>query len=368
MPGFPKTLPAGTTIQFHEYLDEQWLDVEALENDCDRAKKARKTKSIELSPSGNWSEWERGSVRQTMRPHIWYYALSDCNGTLRNSTHRIKWEMQFEQEGGSEFSVEMRWMLPANIIFLAGFTLFFRVFFQGARQFARSAGSTHPVIWTLCGTMAVQYLAQVLHTVHLWRYRSNGSGIKAFEVISEVLFMFSQVSQASLLIIIALGYTLLQSKLGELDLVIPASFLAALVHMLLVGFGKLQDDESYKYHENEGVPGWILLVMRLLLLIWFLWAVQSTGNAAKNNVQLRAFLTQFRAVGSLYFLAYPAIFMVTKCFAPYIQHGVMAIGLMCMQLGSNVWLAALFLTRGRYFRVSTLSMSELPCGRIVKEE
>merc|ERR1740138_808520 len=60
---------------------------------------------------------------------------------------------------------------------------------------------------------------------------------------------------------------------------------------------------------------------------------------------------------------------MTKCFAPYLQHFVMTIGLMVMQLGSNVWLASLFLTRGRYFRVSTLSISELPGGcRVVKDE
>merc|ERR1712087_489555 len=124
-----------------------------------------------------------------------------------------------------------------------------------------------------------------------------------------------------------------------------------------------------KYHENEGVIGYILLSIRLMLYIWFLWAVSSSAKA--GGMKLRSFLSMFRMAGSIYFLTYPAIFMITKLFAPYMQHAVMSVGLMCMQLGSNVWLASLFLTRGDYFKVSTLSDSELPGGTkvgLIKEE
>merc|ERR550539_1708233 len=139
--------------------------------------------------------------------------------------------------------------------------------------------------------MLVHYLAQVLHTFHLWRYRYDGAGLKALEVLSEILFMLSQVTQTSLLILIALGYTLLQSKIGELDLMIPCCFMVGVIHIMLVGFGKIKDDASYKFHPNEGVIGWILLVVRLLLYAWFLWAVQS--SAAEGGMKLQAFLGRF---------------------------------------------------------------------------
>merc|ERR1712190_578530 len=100
--------------------------------------------------------------------------------------------------------------------------------------------------------------------------------------------MLAQVVQTSLLILIALGYTLLQSRIGDLDLMIPMCFMIGVIHMMLVGFGKIKDDASYKYHENEGVIGWILLCMRLLLYLWFLWAVQS--SAAEGGQRLQSFL------------------------------------------------------------------------------
>merc|ERR1712046_151376 len=94
--------------------------------------------------------------------------------------------------------------------------------------------------------MIVQYVAQVFHVLHLWRYRYDGSGIKPLEVLSEILLMLSQVIQTSLLILIALGYTLLQSRMGELDLMIPLCFMVGVIHLMLAGFGKITDDASYK--------------------------------------------------------------------------------------------------------------------------
>merc|ERR1712045_634612 len=109
--------------------------------------------------------------------------------------------------------------------------------------------------------------------------------------MSEIFSMLSQITMTSLLILIGLGYTLLQSRIGELDLMIPLCFMVGVIHIMLVGFGKIKDDASYKYHENEGVVGWILVVMRLLLYAWFLWAVQP--SASEGGMQLRRFLAQF---------------------------------------------------------------------------
>merc|ERR1712045_1554 len=141
--------------------------------------------------------------------------------------------------------------------------------------------------------------------------------------MSEIFSMLSQITMTSLLILIGLGYTLLQSRIGELDLMIPLCFMVGVIHIMLVGFGKIKDDASYKFHENEGVVGWLLLVMRLLLWVWFLWAVNSSMEVGGRPMQ--QFLGKYRLGGSIYFLSYPMIFMVTKCFSPYQQFPVMAV-------------------------------------------
>mmetsp|Transcript_9900 Transcript_9900/g.22170 ORF Transcript_9900/g.22170 Transcript_9900/m.22170 type:complete len:452 (+) Transcript_9900:48-1403(+) len=357
-----------TSIELEVYLDEDWDHAEQKEP-CNATNLTRHKRVLTVDSSGEWSPWVNGSLKQTVRPHIWYFALSDCKFTLQNYTHRLKYEFHAIQESGSEFSVEMRAMLGTNLLNLLLFTGFFYLFVKRCMAFAKSAGYVHPVIWTLAGGMSTQYIAQVFHTLHLVVYNSNGSGIRALEVLSEILFMLSQVIQTSLLILIGLGYTLIQSKIGELDLMIPMCFMIAVIHIMLVGVGKVKDDASYKYHENEGVVGWLLLVLRLLLFGWFLYAVRSTSN--EGGMRIEMFMKKFGAAGTIYFLTYPAIFIVGRQFAPYLQHGIMSVSLMIMQMASNIWLSTLFLTRGEYFKVSSLSASDLPGGiklGMMKEE
>jgi len=213
--------------------------------------------------------------------------------------------------------------------------------------------------------VALQWLAQALHARHLWSYQEDGVGEPAWDTLSEMLFMLSQVITSTLLIAIAHGYMLLRSKVDDLtgghkNKAIIVILAAAMLHMALVVIGKMYDNASHKHHENEGAVGWLLLVVRVLLYAFFsrgVVALQQSGG-----IRLQCFLQRFRFVGSVYFLAYPAIFITVKVFAPYLRHPIMQIALLSMQTTAALWMAELFLTRGTFYEVSTLSCSLLPGG------
>lgn len=247
-----------------------------------------------------------------------------------------------------------------NGIVLLCLIAFVVLFGARCRSLALSAGGLHQVIWILVISIALQLIAHTLHTVHLWRYQSDGTGIKTLDVLSEVLFMLSQVVQTTLLIAIAMGYTLLPGRDGRMVIVKWIALLALVIHAVLVSFGKLQDESACKYHENEGAVGWVLLSVRLLLFSWFVFATQASQE--QGGLRLHDFFHRFRLAGSMYFVAYPALFVVVQAFAPYLQHPIMQIGLLAMQTTSNIWLAELFLSKGMYFKVSALSTSLLPGG------
>merc|ERR1711997_937658 len=82
----------------------------------------------------------------------------------------------------------------------------------------------------------------------------------------------------------------------------------------------------------------------------------------EGGFKLCAFLQRFQFAGTLYFLSYPAIFILVQVFAPYLRHPIMHVGLLTMQTASAFWLANLFLFRGTYFEVSSLGSSLLPGG------
>lgn len=357
----PKRLKKKASIEINVFLDEQWPKVETMDDMCTRSVHARNTQKLEIPPGGEWSTWRGAPLSQSIRPHIWYFALNDCNESLDLHIHAYTLSIEFHawQANKSEFGTELRGMLQINIVYLVALNAYTFLMWRQTRKFSEP-GSVHPVIWSQATVLIIQNIGQLLYTFHLWRYRFNGQGIKFFEVVAEILIMSGQIVQSSLLLLIGLGYTLLQSRLGQLDIAIPVCVTIGAVHILLVGIGKTRDDASYKYHENEGIVGWLLTIMRLLLYAWFVCAVRCT--AAEGGRRIQSFCNQFLIAGTIYFLAFPTVFIITQQFAPYWQHCVMSVGMMVMQMSANFWLGNLFLRRSLYYNVSTLSDSFLPGG------
>lgn len=356
----PRTLAQNTSVELNLFLDEDWPEVEALDQ-CARTDKARGTHSLNVLAQGGWGDWVNGTLHQAVRPHIWYFAMQDCTHNLQNFTHRFRFEFRALQPDGTHNSVELQWMFVINLAAFLVFNGFFYRFRVQCKAFARSADSLHPVIWCLLVSMIFQYAAQGFMTLDLYFYFGNGMGSKPLNVIGEIFFMLAQVIQSTLLIVIAMGYTLLQSEIGDLDLMIPVAFMMAILHIMVVGFGKIQDEASYKYHEFEGIVGIVICVFRLLLYLWFMWACHSTAD--EGGMRLKGFLRQFKLVGTVYFTAFPLMFFFVRFLAPYLQHKAMTVGLLAMQMCANYWMTQLFLTRGDYFKVSTLSSTFLPGNR-----
>eukprot|EP00971_Amphidinium_carterae_P067755 1341687-Amphidinium_carterae.1 len=122
--------------------------------------------------------------------------------------------------------------------------------------------------------------------------------------------MLSQVLQTTLLIGIASGYTLVPQMTCSLDLLKWTVALVCLLHVMLVGGGKLQGEDANKHHEYEGGVGTILLVLRLALFAWFISSLRRCQ--AIGGIRLEAFLQRFACAGSVYFLSYPCLCLVTQ--------------------------------------------------------
>ena len=351
------------------FLDIEWDKVESEPNVCERHKHRRASGTVNLPQNGEWSDWINGTLSQSARPYVWYVAANDCKNTLGAPT-RIKFEYIARQENGDEFSIEMigsYWIALLELVF---FSVLSWSVYQDCKRYIKTSESLHPVMITVVSMVTLHFAAVLCQFLHFRTYSYDGQGLKALDVIAEILNVLSQVIGTSLLILIALGYTLLHSKLGNLDVVIPVVFIIGVLHVLLVGFGKIKDDASYKFYENEGVVGWVLLVLRGLLLAWFIWAVKETRKES-TGIKMVQFLHTFLIAGIIYFLSYPLVFIVTALFVPYMRYKVMHIGSFLMRFGSYIWMARLFLKRGEYYEVSTLKSSFLPGGVIpgmTKEE
>lgn len=356
------------TLTLEMYAEEDWLNASSAKDVCKKKESARRMHNVTLNKDGSWGEWVNGTIFERDDPRLWHFALSDCSYALGNP-QRLRVEFRALQGDRSEFSVEQQGLVAVEVVALLLSTAFGVSFGRNMIGSGKSAGYVHPVIWTMFSALIIQYISQLFHTLHMVFYSSNGAGLRPLEVMGEIFFMLSQVIQIALIILIGLGYTILQSNIGDLILTTPMYFMIAVIHMMVVGIGKLKDPSTFGYHENEGVVGWLVCVLRLMMYVWFIWAVESTKN--EGGMKLVPFLRQFRTVGSIYFLTFPTLFFGCKWIDTSSQYAVIFVGMLSMQMLLNAYLAYLFFGKGEYFKVSSLNTSDLPGGvrvGIMKEE
>ena len=65
-----------TRLSVSIFLDEEWEthQIDKMYPVCDRIAHARSTRHVNLKAgtmSSEWSDWERGGLKQVVRPHIW---------------------------------------------------------------------------------------------------------------------------------------------------------------------------------------------------------------------------------------------------------------------------------------------------------
>jgi len=355
-----KVEETGHTIDaaFQVFLDEDWEDVASMAPCSEAAETLAKSRRSVKAAHG-WGPWIRGSVRQNVRPHIWYFALSGC-GWQANSTFTVDYELRLRQADGSELSFELRHMPLVTLLSVVCLSVFLAVFARRCRDVRQSAGRVHSVILALGASVVLQWSAQVLHLVHLQLCERDGMGRTGVETLAESLFMLSQVASSTLLLLIAKGYTLVSGS-RALGAVKPVAAVVALLQVALVGHCKMEGDLHNKHHQGESAAAVAILSTRVLLFAWFTVSLKALRQQS-SGIKLRSFLQRFQRTGALYFLSYPGLFLVARLFAPYLRHPVMHFGLVAAQTVSALWLSDLFFARGLYFEVSTLGGSLLPGG------
>jgi hypothetical protein len=348
-------------VELDLVLDEDWPQFVALEP-CSPAARVLSRKHLELTAEHSMGAQRKAVLSHRVRPHIWYFGLSRC-AAEGDATVGVDYVLHLQQDGGSELSLELRHMFCATVLAVLCLSGFLVHFSLQCRRFQRGcgAGKLHPVIRVLAGAVLLQWAAQVLLLLHLLFYRQTGVGASGLAACADVLFMLSQVLSSALLLVIARGYTLLGSRHEELTSARPTLAAMALLHVALVSCDKLLGDRFDKHHDNAGAVGWGILAVRMLLWAWFIFGIRGLRRQS-DSPRLHDFLRRFQLAGSLYFLAYPAIYLTTKAFAEYLQHPVMHVGLVAMQAGASLWLSRMFLLRGHFQEISALGAPLLPAG------
>jgi hypothetical protein len=89
-----------------------------------------------------------------------------------------------------------------------------------------------------------------------------------------------------------------------------------LFQIIIIGLGRLADNEENFMHRYDNFVGWILVVFNIGLYVYFMFGIYYTKEEIKNK-KMDKFLGMLRVFGTIYFFAFPFLMVVSVFVLPY---------------------------------------------------
>ena len=366
-PNIKGSLPDKFNLMLYIYLDEEWDKVRQLENCQEKAALARLSKPIEIPIDGSWSQEISGELTQSLRTHVWFFVIADCDRQIPSHLQatRIQWELEVFNSDGSHFSQEEHGMISPLLIVM---TVIIGFFISNSIKFIKFYKTEETIDYpTLIITIALclEFLSLVCEVLHLWIYSNDGKGSFFFNFSNQALSITSQFLITCLLLLMAYGWSINFLEFEDMDIFIPLGILLGIVHILIVGVGRITDDEYYRYHDYENWAGIFVMIMRILLFVFWVYLFKGTYATAKETE--KTFFNQLGVLSTLYFLAVPVmVLFATMVVAPYWRHRVVTIGTLLLQTVTLVIFTLLFTTKqNKYYQISMKGKTILPSNKLM---
>jgi len=342
-------------LDFVIYIDEKWFNMVGIKDCSQRVNESKRKAQIQVPLNGTWSEYSDGVILQGSKTHFWYFVASMCG---ISSKLKLKVEMSILNSGDSQFSAEekgLQWIYP--IIFL----IYLWTLYGNVRRLIRGLEYWEEVeLHVLMMNLAIglQIFGIGIAAIHMLLYTYNGYGIGVFYMFYQLFEVFSTTIVSLLMIIIASGWTIKYKEFKDADIYIPVGLFLFMINLIVVSLEKGNEDTQNNFSNYEGIPGFIMALLRLILWAWFLYSIISVFNEC--NQRTSDFLLSFGITSSVYFLGLPVVVIFSWCFDHYIRNKVVILMVNLIQTSVFTYLTHLFSEKSKFYKVSTLSQSTLP--------
>lgn len=159
----------------------------------------------------------------------------------------------------------------------------------------------------------------------------------------------------------SLGWTINYKELPDMELTLPLSIVVIMLNFIIVGLGRITEDSYYKFSDYEGIPGYILLIFRIGLWVWFAYNAYRLHENAKGP--FIGFTMNFLLIGTIWFVALPVILFASWMFVEWERNKVVIFGSLLIQTIAFVLFNYIFSQKSSFYKISTIGESVLP-GKI----
>lgn len=149
--------------------------------------------------------------------------------------------------------------------------------------------------------------------------------------------------------------------MNNLNMTAPLALIVGFLQVLVMGLGKFNDDMHNKYHPYDGWVGWIIGLIEVCLFIYFYAGIQNTLK--QSNDKIKQFIMLLSAFGSLYFLGFPILLVISKFVGRYGRYKFILVGTNAIRLIAIMCLSRLFTSKKNgYSEISYKNNSFLDRG------
>ncbi|KAJ8936129.1 hypothetical protein NQ318_022211 [Aromia moschata] len=167
----------------------------------------------------------------------------------------------------------------------------------------------HPVTKLFTASLLLDFIALCLILIHTMKYALDGEGYPKVAMTGDIFDILSRTSFMLLLLLLAKGWAVTRLELTWKPLVFAIWLGYGIVHILLYVWNLTEVDIIEDIDEYQTWPGWLIIVFRSLIMVWFLYELRTT-MLYEHNTQKLNFLLHFGASSLVWFIYLPILALI----------------------------------------------------------
>jgi Rhodopsin-like GPCR transmembrane domain len=261
------------------------------------------------------------------QPRFWYISLVSC---YRNSTtcewehyddgrsHKINYHLELVNGNPSKelstfyspfvfhFSYDQQNILEQCLIFFAIYIFLVPIQIHGSRK------QSHPVTKLFTMSIILEFVSICFILIHLIRFASNGEGNETLRVMGDVFDILSRTSFMLILLLLAKGWAVTRLEISSMSwLALIAIWISYLtLNFVLYVWNMTEIDVISDIDEFQTWPGFLVLISRSCIMLWFLYELRTTMKYEHSTKKLD-FLLHFGASSLVWFIYLPIIALIS---------------------------------------------------------
>ncbi|XP_033125858.1 transmembrane protein 145-like [Anneissia japonica] len=208
-----------------------------------------------------------------------------------------------------QFSYEQQTLLQMFMVFAFLYTILFPA------QITAQCGQSHPLVKLLTLCLFLEYIGVVCYFIHYVLYAVNGAGMTWLEHLGQLFQVAMQCCFMLLLLLLAKGWTITRTDIHQKKLVLGVWAMYSIFYVFLYFWQMLMISLVSDVTEYQTFAGAIVLALRLVILIWFLYELHTTRLQESAEPKLK-FYKYFGIGYFVWFIHLPILVIIAALISP----------------------------------------------------